>query len=57
MKYDVDQFVHDAVALKITPFMLDTYASEYEELVRTRDVHTKEMDDLRGTNRTLSNQV
>ncbi|KAK7687100.1 hypothetical protein QCA50_009601 [Cerrena zonata] len=56
-KYDVDRFVHDAVSLRITPFMLDTYANEYEELVRTRDAHTKEVDDLRNSNRALHNQV
>lgn len=56
-KYDVDKFVQDAVSLKITPFMLDTYANEYDELVRTRDAHSREMDTLRNSNRTLTNQV
>lgn len=53
----MDRFVHDAVSLRITPFMLDTYANEYEELVRTRDAHAKEVDDLRNSNRALHNQV
>jgi len=32
-KYMVDEFVHDAVSLRITPFMLDSYRHEYEDLV------------------------
>jgi len=56
-KYDVDQFVQDAIGLKVTPFMLDTYAREYDEMVRTREAHAIEMDSLRNTNRNLSNQV
>ena len=55
--YDIDQFVQDAVSLNITPFMLDQYATEYAELVRTRDGHAIEMDNLRNTNRTLQAQV
>jgi len=55
--YRVDEFVQDAIALRITPFMLDTYAHEYEDLVRTRDSHLMEMDALRNTNRHLSAQV
>ena len=55
--YRVDEFVQDAINLKITPFMLDQYANEYEELVRKRDAHAIEVDSLRTTNRTLSNQV
>ncbi|OBZ66581.1 GTPase-activating protein GYP5 [Grifola frondosa] len=55
--YKVDEFVQDAVSLKITPFMLDTYAHEYDELVRARDAHRIEMDALRNTNRMLSSQV
>jgi hypothetical protein len=31
--YKVDEFVTDAVALKITPFMLDSYAHEYEDMI------------------------
>ena len=55
--YDIDLYVQDAVSLHITPFMLDQYANEYEELVRKRDAHAIEVDSLRTTNRTLSNQV
>jgi hypothetical protein len=32
-KYNVDEFVNDAVSLRITPFMLDCYRHEYEDLV------------------------
>ncbi|KAH9839454.1 rab-GTPase-TBC domain-containing protein [Rhodofomes roseus] len=56
-KYDVDRFVEDAFGLKISSFMLDSYAEEYEELVRTRNQHAIEMDALRNSNRNLSAQV
>lgn len=55
--YRVDEFVQDAVSLKITPFMLDSYAQEYAEIVRKRDAHMAEMDALRTSNRNLSAQV
>jgi ecotropic viral integration site 5 protein len=55
--YAIDQFVQDAVSMNITPFMLDQYATEYTELVRTRDAHAIEMDNLRTANRNLQAQV
>lgn len=55
--YRVDEFVQDAIMLKITPFMLDVYGHEYEEMVRNREAHLVEMDQLRNTNRRLSAQV
>ena len=53
----MDEFVQDAISLRITPFMLDNYAHEYEDLVRARDAHKIEMDTLRSTNTRLSTQV
>ena len=55
--YDIDLYVQDAVSMNITPFMLDQYANEYDELVRTRDAQLVEMDALRNSNRNLSVQV
>jgi len=55
--YNVDEFVQDAVALHITPFMLDSYRHEYEDHLRETNKHATEMDELRTTNRTLSAQV
>ncbi|KAI5123943.1 hypothetical protein M0805_006357 [Coniferiporia weirii] len=55
--YLVDNFVQDALSLKITPFMLDSYAHEHEELVRSREAHLTEMDNLRNANRRLMAQV
>lgn len=55
--YHVDAFVLDAISMKITPFMLDTYAHEYEDFVRARDAHAIEIDTLRNNNRSLSAQV
>lgn len=53
----MNRLVQDAVCLNITPFMLDQYANEYAELVRTRDAHAREMDTLRNGNRALQTQV
>ncbi|KAF5386101.1 hypothetical protein D9615_002253 [Tricholomella constricta] len=55
--YNVDEFVQDAVALHITPFMLDSYRHEYEDHLRETNKHATEMDELRSTNRSLSAQV
>jgi hypothetical protein len=55
--YNVKEFIQDAVELRITPFMLDTYANEYEALVRTRDALANEMNSLRNNNRNLTAQV
>ncbi|KAI9059232.1 RabGAP/TBC [Trametes sanguinea] len=57
VKYRVDEFVQDATSLRITPFMLDSYAHEYEELVRARDAHKIEVDTLKNANRQLAAQV
>ncbi|KAI0633759.1 RabGAP/TBC [Trametes polyzona] len=56
-RYRVDEFVQDATSLRITPFMLDSYAHEYEELIRARDAHKLEMENLKNTNRQLAAQV
>ncbi|KAF9012346.1 rab-GTPase-TBC domain-containing protein [Cyathus striatus] len=56
-KYKVDEFIQNAVSLKITPFMLDCYRHEYEDLVRETNKHALEMDQLRNSNRALSSQV
>jgi hypothetical protein len=55
--YQVDEFIQDAAALRITPFMLDAYAHEYEDLVRARDAHAIQIDALMNSNRNLCNQV
>ena len=31
--YNADQFVRDSVSLQITPFMLDSYRHEYEDIL------------------------
>ncbi|KAF8444618.1 rab-GTPase-TBC domain-containing protein [Boletus edulis BED1] len=56
-QYNVDEFVHDAVSLRITPFMLDAYAHEYADLVRAREAHAIEVDTLRNVNRALAAKV
>ena len=53
----MDAFVRDAVHIKITPFMLDAYAHEYEDQLRAKEAHAIEMDSLRASNRQLSAQV
>ncbi|THH05523.1 hypothetical protein EW146_g9881 [Bondarzewia mesenterica] len=56
-KYRVDEFVQDAISMKITPFMLDSYTHEYNEMIRVREAHAMEIDALRSSNRNLSSQV
>lgn len=56
-RFLTDEFVRDAFQTRITPFMLDAYAREYEELLRARDAHATEMDTLRNQNRALTVQV
>ncbi|KAI1785190.1 RabGAP/TBC [Ganoderma leucocontextum] len=57
VRYHVDEFVQDSISLRITPFMLDNYAHEYEELVRARDAHKVEVENLRNTNTRLLAQM
>ena len=56
-RYRVDEFVGDAMSLRITPFMLDSYNHEYLEMVRVREAHAAEMDTVRNHNRQLSAQM
>ncbi|KAL4073899.1 rab-GTPase-TBC domain-containing protein [Scleroderma citrinum] len=56
-QYRVNNFIRDAGSLKITPFMLDAYAHEYHDLVRKREAHAVEVDNLRNTNRALTAKV
>ncbi|PPQ67292.1 hypothetical protein CVT25_005876 [Psilocybe cyanescens] len=56
-KYRVDDFVTDAVSLRITPFMLDCYRHEYEDNLREINKHAIQIDELRSSNRSLSSQV
>lgn len=56
-KYKVDEFVSDAVSLRITPFMLDSYSREYEDMMREVNKHAIQIDQLMNTNRALSAQV
>jgi len=55
--YQADRFVQDALAVRITPFQLDNFASEWEELRRQQTAHAVEMDSLRQKNRSLQAQV
>jgi hypothetical protein len=40
-----------------TPFMLDAYEAEYEEMCNNQNKHAHELDLLRNANRSLSSQV
>lgn len=55
--YRADDFVQDAFSVRITPFMLDSYANEWNELKRAQNAHAIEIDNLRTTNRNLAAQV
>jgi ecotropic viral integration site 5 protein len=56
-QFRVDDFVRDASKVKITPFQLDNYAAEYEELRKAQTAHLVEVDNLRNENRALKAQV
>ncbi|KAG9103762.1 GTPase-activating protein [Ceratobasidium sp. 370] len=58
-QYRADDFVQDAfrISRKFTPFMLDSYASEYQAKLKAENAHQEEMDALRTINRNLSHQV
>ncbi|PWN49932.1 RabGAP/TBC [Violaceomyces palustris] len=55
--YKTNEFVKDAFQIKITPYMLDTYASEFDEQIRAANAHRREVDALRLVNRNLAAKV
>ncbi|PBK74353.1 RabGAP/TBC [Armillaria solidipes] len=57
VKYNADEFVNEAVSFRITPFQLDTYGHEYDDIMREANKHKVEMDELRTANRSLSAKV
>ncbi|KAG7449507.1 RabGAP/TBC [Guyanagaster necrorhizus] len=57
VKYNTDEFVNEAVSLRITPFQLDNYSHEYDDIMREANKHKVEMDKLRTANRNLSAKV
>ncbi|RSH81499.1 GTPase-activating protein [Saitozyma podzolica] len=56
-EWKANEFVRDAYEIRITPFMLDSYEAEHEELCRAQNRHAQELDQLRNANRNLSGQV
>lgn len=56
-KYRTNEFVRDAFEVKITPYMLDAYASEFDEQVKAANAHRREVDALRLVNRNLAARV
>ena len=55
--YRVHEFVEDAFNVQVTPFMLDGYFHEYQEMVRKKEAQAIEIEGLRTSNRMLSSQV
>lgn len=55
--YRTNEFVRDAFQIKITPFMLDAYAAEFDEQVRAANAHRREVEALRLVNRNLAARV
>ena len=43
--------------VKVTPFLLDTFASEWEELRRAQNAHTMELESLRTAKKALTERV
>ncbi|CAE7187147.1 unnamed protein product [Rhizoctonia solani] len=58
-EYKADAFVQDAfkISRSFTPFMLDSYAGEYQAKIKAENAHQEEMDQLRTINRNLSQHV
>lgn len=56
-EYDVDAFARDAFAIQVTPYMLDGYATEFEDSVRAANAHRREVEALRLVNRNLAARV
>ncbi|MCO5599918.1 hypothetical protein L7F22_054025 [Adiantum nelumboides] len=56
-EYRVGEFVRDAFQFKITPFMLDSYASDFAEQVRVATAHRREIESLKVENRSLQIRV
>lgn len=56
-EYKVGEFVRDAFEFKITPFMLDSYASDFAEQVRAATAHRREIETLKIENRSLQIRV
>jgi len=57
-----DRLVESALLKSIcyyirTPFMLDSYSHEWEDMCRVANAHATEMDTLRSSNRILTAQV
>ncbi|KAF9029018.1 RabGAP/TBC [Hymenopellis radicata] len=55
--YNTNEFVTEATSLRITPFQLDSYSHEYEDLMREANKRAVEMDELRNSNRMLTSQI
>lgn len=55
--YRADMLVQDACAIKVTPDLLRTYATEWEEKTRIERETAAELETLRLNNTTLTNRV
>ncbi|KAI5481236.1 Rab GTPase activator [Pseudohyphozyma bogoriensis] len=55
--YRADEFVREALQVRITPVMLDQFSEEWENLCAQQNAHTAEIENLRRVNAQLSAQV
>lgn len=55
--YRTNEFVRDAFEVKVTPFLLDTFAGEFDTQVRAANAHRREVEALRLVNRNLASRV
>lgn len=55
--YRTNEFVRDALQIKLTPSTLDSFASEWQEICRQQNAHALELETLRKANAQLSSQV
>jgi L-lysine 2,3-aminomutase len=55
--YRTVDFAREAVQVRITPYLLDAFRSEYESICAEKNAHKAEVEGLRHINAQLSMQV
>ncbi|KAG0646143.1 GTPase-activating GYP5 [Hyphodiscus hymeniophilus] len=55
--YRADQMIQDACAVRITPDILRTYATEWEEKTKTEKAREAELESLKNSNQSLLHKV
>ncbi|GMM30747.1 GTPase-activating protein [Martiniozyma asiatica (nom. inval.)] len=56
-KYDIDNFVSDAMEIELLPLLLNKYSAELEEITRLENLKEIEIEELRIKNGQLARQI